>query len=191
VAKEHGGKVLGQDVAAEEWAERYYPMRIKKIGPSALVGEFYIPLAGFAACFKAIQSALPKDLLGLEAFAVRDGHLAVLVYILDNAGDLLYPLRMGKAMIPLRIAQRHGGSVYASGMWFAAERKKLFGKDKYTSVAQLKKRLDKHELLNPGKTSGPSFPFLPFLSLSLLIVYGTALIAPLSARLPYKRSKAF
>ena len=191
LAKAHGGRMLDQGVAAREWTERFYPMRIKKIGPSVLVGEFYVPLTGFAACIKAIQSALPKDLLGMEGFAVRNGRLAVLVYILDDAGALLYPLRMGKAMIPLGIAKRHGGSIYASGMWFAAERKKLFGTDKFNAVARLKRRLDKDELLNPGKTSGPSFPFLPFLSLSRLIVVGTAMIAPLSARLPYKRSKTF
>jgi FAD/FMN-containing dehydrogenase len=191
LAQAHGGRVLGQAVASREWAERFYPMRIKKIGPSVLVGEFYIPLSGFAACIKAVQAALPRDVLGLEAFAVRNGSLAVLVYMLDDAGALLYPLRMGKAMIPLRLAQRHGGRVYASGMWFAAERRKLFGPDKFTAVARLKKRLDPHDLLNPGKTGGPGFPFLPFLSLSRLIVIGTAMIAPLSARLPYKRSKTF
>jgi hypothetical protein len=50
--------------------------------------------------------------------------------------------------------------------------------------------VDPRHLLNPGKSSGPRFPFLPFLNLSRLILIGTALMAPISAKLPYKRPKA-
>jgi len=187
LAEAHGGALLPEEVAVAEWNDRYYPMRIKKIGPAALVGEFVIPLSGFAACCREIQAAMPRDQLGLEAFAVRGGRLAVLNYILDDAGTLLFPLRMGKAMIPMRIAARHGGSAYATGMWFNALARKLFGSNKYEQVRRLKSSLDGRGLLNPGSLDGPGLPFLPFVSLSRCILFGTACIAPLSARLSSKR----
>ncbi len=190
LAAVHGGELIGRDIAAAEWAGRFYPMRIKKVGPSVLAGEFYIPLDGFAACWRDMQAALPKDELGLEAIAVRGGRLAVLVYILDDAGALLYPLRMAKALIPLRIAARHGGTAYASGMWFSALARKLFGPEKYNKVKHLKDRLDGRDLLNPGTIDGPRLPFLPFVSLSRCILAGTACIAPLAARLSYKHRNA-
>jgi FAD/FMN-containing dehydrogenase len=190
VAEAQGGLLLAPEVAASEWDRRFYPMRIKKIGPSVLVAEFYIPQQRFEACWESLKAKLPRDVLGLEAFAVRGGSMAVLVYVLDNAGDLLYPLRMGKAMIPLRIAQRLGGSIYTPGMWFATCSRKFFGHAKYDAVMRFKKRVDPNGLLNPGKIRGPGLPFLPMVNLSSLIFYGTALIESLSSRLPYKRSRA-
>lgn len=190
LAAAQGGRLLGGEVAAAEWAGRFYPMRIKKVGPSALTGEFYIPLDRFAACWKDILAALPKDKIGLEAVAVRDGRLAVLVYILDDARASLYSLRMAKAMIPHRIAIRHGGTAYASGMWLSALARTLFGPGKYIRVKQLKKRLDARGLLNPGTIDGPGVPYLPFVNLSRCIFSGAACIAPLAARLSSKRRGA-
>ncbi len=185
-----GGDLLDAATATAEWAGRYYPMRIKKAGPSALVGEYYIPFDGFAATYEAMRTALPGDAFGLEAFAVRGGRLAVLVYILDDAGSLLYPLRMAKAMIPMRLAARHGGVPYATGMWFSALAKTVYGPDKHDRVMGLKTALDSRDLLNPGKLAGPRLPFLPFVSLSSCILGATACLAPLASRLPYKRRRA-
>lgn len=184
LAAQCGGRLLDAATAAAEWAGRFYPMRIRKIGPSALVGEYYVPVSAFADTFAAMQKALRRDAFGLEAFAVRGGRLAVLVYILDDAAALLYPLRMAKAMVPMRLAARHGGSPYATGMWFSALGKAVFGADKHARVRRLKVELDTRELLNPGKLSGPWLPFLPFISLSRCILGATACLAPLAARLP-------
>ncbi|MEA4857133.1 FAD-binding oxidoreductase [Solidesulfovibrio sp.] len=190
LASDCGGEVLDDAVAAQEWEGRYYPMRIKKIGPSALVGEFFIPFEGFAATSADLTAALPDDAFGLEAFAVRGGKLAVLVYILDDAKALLYPLRMAKAMIPLRLAARHGGAPYATGMWFSALAKGIYGPDKYERIARLKTARDSRDLLNPGSIGGPWLPFLPIISLSRCILWGTACLAPLAARLSYTRRRA-
>lgn len=184
-----GGELLAEAVAATEWEGRYYPMRIKKIGPSALVGEFFVPFSGFAATAAALTAALARDGFGLEAFAVCGGKLAVLVYILDDAKALLYPLRMAKAMIPLRLASRHGGTPYATGMWFSALARTIYGPEKFAQVKRLKTRQDTRDLLNPGTISGPWLPFLPLISLSRCILWGTACLAPLAARLAYTRRR--
>ena len=185
-----GGDLLDDAVATQEWKGRFYPMRIKKIGPSALVGEFFIPFEGFAATAADLTAALPGDAFGLEAFAVRGGKLAVLVYILDDAKSLLYPLRMAKAMIPLRLAARHGGAPYAAGMWFSALASTLYGREKLAQVKRLKTRQDTRDLLNPGTVGGLWLPFLPFISLSRCILWATSCLAPLAARLSSPRRSA-
>ena len=184
LAAQCGGRLLDAATAAAEWAGRFYPMRIRKVGPSALVGEYYVPLSAFAATCAALQNALRRDACGLEAFAVRGGRLAVLVYILDDAASLLYPLRMAKAMLPMCLAARHGGGPYATGMWFSALAKAVFGADKFARVRRMKASLDTRDLLNPGTLSGPRLPFLPLVSLSRCILAATACLAPLAARLP-------
>lgn len=185
-----GGDLLGAATARAEWAGRYYPMRIKKAGPSVLVGEYVIPVEGFAATDAAMRAALAGDAFGLEAFAVRGGRLAVLVYILDDAGSPLYPLRMAKAMIPMRLAARHGGTPYATGMWFSALARAVYGPDKHDRVLRLKAALDARDLLNPGKLAGPWLPLLPFVNLSRCLLMATACLAPLASRLPSKRRRA-
>jgi len=182
------GRLLHEAEARTEWNGRYYPMRIKKHGPSVLVGEFFIPFAGFAAAYKDIQNILPRDSFGIEAFAVKDGRFAVLVYMLDDAKALLYPVRMIKAMIPLRIAERHGGSAYATGMWFAAMADSVYGREKLRRVMRMKKEADPRDLLNPGKIGGPRLPFLSCINLSRCIVWATCLAAPLASRLTYKKT---
>ena len=182
------GRLLGEAVAEAEWNGRYYPMRIKKQGPSILVGEFFIPFDGFAATYEDLQKALPRDKFGIEAFAVKDRRLAVLVCLLDDAKSLLYPVRMVKAMLPLRIAERHGGSAYATGMWFAALASSVYGPEKLRRVTLMKKDTDPHKILNPGKISGPRLPFLPFINLSRCIILATYLAAPLASRLTYKKT---
>ena len=187
LAARFGGRLLADEIAEKEWNNRYYPMRIKKSGPSVLVGEFVIPRDAFPTCWDRIRARLPKDELALEAFAVKDGTLAVLVYMLDDASSLLYALRMAKAMIPLRTALRAGGNGYATGMWFAALGRRIHGADKHQMLRRLKTERDPKDLLNSGKTNGPGLRFLPWLNLSRLILFGTALIAPLAARLSYRK----
>ena len=180
------GRLLDEAVAGAEWKGRYYPMRIKKHGPSILVGELFIPFDGFAAAYEDLRKALPHDQLGIEAFAVKDRRLAVLVYLLDDAKSLLYPVRMIKAMIPLRIAQRHGGSAYATGMWFSAMAGSVYGPEKLRRVTLMKKETDPRNILNPGKIDGPKLRFLPFINLSRCIMLAAYLAAPLASRLTYK-----
>jgi FAD/FMN-containing dehydrogenase len=185
-ASRHGGRPVDERVARHDWEGRFYPMRIKKNGPSMLVGEVYLPEGAFPAAWREIEAALPGP-LGLEAVATADGRLAMLIYIPDNAKSLLYPLRMPKAMIPLAVARRFGGSVYSPGLWFARHSKELFGPAKYRAVMELKKRLDPFNLLNPGKITGANVLGLPGVEISSLIGLAGILAAPLSRRLPYQR----
>ncbi|MDR2161285.1 MAG: FAD-binding oxidoreductase [Desulfovibrio sp.] len=177
-----GGSLLDEAVGRATWADRYYPMRLKKAGPSLLAGESVIPFDGFAGAWEDLRKTLGADGFGLEAHAVRGRRLAVLTYCLDNARDFLYPLRLAKALIPLRVAARHGGGPYASGMWLAALARSLYGKEKYRRALAFKRRTDDGDLLNPGTLEGPRLPFTPF-NLSRCLLAGARIAAPVAARL--------
>jgi FAD/FMN-containing dehydrogenase len=71
VALAHGGEVLVDEIAHHSWNDRFYPMRIKKLGPSVLVGEFYLPLDNLSSVVEEIQADLKKDLLGMEIFVLK------------------------------------------------------------------------------------------------------------------------
>jgi len=182
--------MLSEKIAQAEWRGRYYPMRIKRLGPSTAVGEFYVPFDRFASWWRDACRMLPKDRLAIEAIAAKGGRIAVLAYLLDDARSLLYPLRMSKAMAPLRAALRNNGAIYAPGMWFARHSKTFLGTDKYSRVFSMKRALDPKGILNPGKIKGPRLFSIPGLDLSSLIYHGSNLLGPLSSRLTYKGRRA-
>lgn len=181
------GRLLPDDVAAHEWAGRFYPMRMKKMGPALLVGEFYLPRERFAQAWQRIERALARDRFGLEAFGVQDGRLAVLIYVVDQGPDLLFPVRMSKVTLPISIAKQLGGSLYAPGLWFGAEARRFLGSAKHDAWRAEKDRLDPSRLLNPGKLERVLPRWFPAISLSWAIGVGSALAAPLGRLLPSRR----
>jgi FAD/FMN-containing dehydrogenase len=188
-AKMCNGRVLSEDQAHAEWRARFYPMRIKKLGPSLVVSEFVLPEGNFAACWKDIETDLPNDVLGLEACVVRNGRMVMLVYLLDNAATLFYPLRMAKATRPVGIARTYGGAFYATGFWLAFAAPEVLGKEKLRAVQDMKRRVDPQNLLNPGKVLGTHRGLFPYLDLSWVLNIGARLISPLSRHLGYNRTR--
>ncbi|QXE92652.1 FAD-binding oxidoreductase [Geomonas subterranea] len=186
LTKMHKGEQFSEQVAREEWGDRFYPMRIKKVGPTVLVGEFYLPVDNFAAAWEEIAGDLSRDCIGMEALAISKSELTVLVYLPECSKDLLYPVRMAKAVRPAAIARRHGGRPYTAGMWFAAESKEVLGKAKYAGYRRLKKELDPENLLNPGKIVAPGMRWLPILNLGTVVHLGSALASPFARFLSYR-----
>ncbi|MEI7706477.1 MAG: FAD-binding oxidoreductase, partial [Deltaproteobacteria bacterium] len=180
VAAAVGGTVLPEEVARREWEDRFYPMRIKKLGPALLVGEFYVPAAAFAEACRRIESALSGDLVGIEATAVRGDRMAVLAYLVDPGAGLLFPLRMAKALLPMRIARRLGGSAYAPGLWLASETERCLGSEKFAAYRRKKVQMDPGGLLNPGKLQVTRPRWFPAASLSWAIGIGSTLAGPIS-----------
>ncbi len=175
-----GATMLDDAVAAHEWEHRFHPMRIKRGGPSLLTGEFTISCSRFGRLWKWVRRLLPRDRPGLEAFAMRGGRMAVLVYQLDSAKDFLSLFRMGKAMVPLHVATMLGGAVYSPGLWFCGRAKDVLGAGRLARLRELKRRVDPEGLMNTGKICGAGRGHLPYHLLSRLIWIGTLLSAPLS-----------
>lgn len=90
-------KLLEQAVADEEWEERFYPMRLKRGGPSLLCGEYVVPRSLFGPCWKKITGRMPRDIVGLEAFADNQNQMSTLVYVLDSSEDFSLPLPYGQS----------------------------------------------------------------------------------------------
>lgn len=177
---------LSDEIAAEEWEMRFYPMRIKRNGPALLVGEYCIDARHFAAVAETITKKLSKDVVGFEAFVNWDMKLSVLIYIQDSSEDLLSLFRMGKAMVPLHVASSYGGTVYATGLWFNSRTASVLGPARMRALRKKKCALDPRNLMNSGKCCGGFSGFWPFALLSWGIWIGTKLMAPISSLLRAK-----
>ena len=164
-------------------------MRIKKLGPDLVVSEFYLPEDRFADAWNEIERDLSADLVGMEAVAVSGNRIAVLTYILDNAEEFLYHLRVSKSVRAIQIAKRFGGSIYSAGLWFAISSKDVLGDEKYDRVMKIKKEIDSGNLLNPGKITAPKVKWLPFIDVCTFMTIGSQIVLPLGKILTYKRPK--
>ena len=49
ITAEMKGTVYDQHVADHEWEDRFYPMKIKKLGPTLVVGQAFAPLESLEA----------------------------------------------------------------------------------------------------------------------------------------------
>lgn len=186
-AKECGGSLLDDHIAQEEWKGRFYPMRIKKIGPDMVVSEFYLPQESLAKVWNLMKKDLPNDTLGMEAVVADKGRIAVLVYIPDDSKEFLYQVRVSKSMRMLNIALANGGAVYSAGMWFASSARDVLGGERYDKVMGIKKEMDPNWLINPGKIIPPNVKWLPVLNVCSFMTIGSYMMMPLGKMLTYKR----
>ncbi|MDO5536227.1 MAG: FAD-binding oxidoreductase [Desulfovibrionaceae bacterium] len=180
LALRHGARLLPDETAGHEWAERFHPMRIKRGGPALLCGEISLPAKNFDRLQALATRLLGRDRIGFEAFCGRGGEMAVLVYIPDSNRDALSLFRMGKAMVPLHLARPLGGRVYSAGLWFNCQSARVFGREHYRRLLKKKRLDDPRNLMNPGKICGAGRHFAFCRALSLGIWFGTLCALPLS-----------
>jgi len=151
---DRGGSLRPREEAEFEWSERFYPLRIKKLGPTVLTSDVLVPSNRL---IEMIQYAWQ---LGCDAsvdveieniWISPDQVLFFPLFLSDERRTFRYLSHSAitKKLIDRAIAM--GGRSYGYGVWnsfhFAASeptRRKEF--------AKLKTLLDPNGVLNPGKT---------------------------------------
>src|ERR1051325_6108173 len=68
-----GGEMADDKLAADEWAARFYPIRAKRLGPSLVAGETFVPVARLAAYIKDLYAKVAVKELSIEAHVTDDG----------------------------------------------------------------------------------------------------------------------
>lgn len=148
-----GGESLNDEQAQHEWEERFYPMRMKKFGPSLVPSEVILPVSGFTETFAALEKRY-KD-IALEGFCVGPDHVVLLTFLLADERDLAFPMVYASTLVVLEEAKRFGGETYALGIYLADEAEGFLGKEMLNKIKALKDIEDPKRLFNPGKALPP------------------------------------
>lgn len=152
VAAKHNGR-LHLD-AQEAWEGRYLPLRIKKLGPSVVTGEVYVPTSRMFEYLEVIYKKLKGETFGVEATLANDEEVAVRIYVLVDERDVGGMNYMSSWSIPikmLKIARKFGGRTYQTGLFLGKEAQNYFGRERLKRIFAFKRSVDPEAMMNPGK----------------------------------------
>jgi FAD/FMN-containing dehydrogenase/NAD-dependent dihydropyrimidine dehydrogenase PreA subunit len=196
-----GGEIADEKAAADEWAARFYPIRAKKLGPSLVAGEVFVPLARLAEYVDTLRRKVSVKDLSVEAHVTDDGRAYLFVFTLDDERRPNYPLGWGTSAWILSLAKRMGGKAYASGVWLQWESKNVYGDVRYRKLKAYKTQADFRCLMNPGMVFPypapvPEFVWkmpvkgpIPAPSLGFQLAAGNPLLQYLGGAMKYRRHK--
>ncbi|MGB0651890.1 MAG: FAD-binding protein [Thermoplasmatota archaeon] len=196
-----GGQLLDDKAAAKEWDERFYPIKAKRLGPSIVAGEVFVPADKVAAYLKRLHAKVAVAELAVEGHWTDDGRVYFFIYTLDDERRPNYPLGWGTSAWILSTAKKFGGTAYQSGVWLQWESKSLFGATRYKKLKDFKSQTDARNLLNPGmvfplpapipefvhraKVAGPT----PAPSLGFQLAAGNPMLQMAGGMFKYRRHK--
>ena len=169
IAGKYGGNVHDAHSALHHWDERFYPMRVKKKGPSLLAAEFIIPSDSLEKVINETNSLFKKrniEVMTEVHIIAPKKALVMATYLTDERKTEKYIEHLLIIDSALKIAFKHGGMPYGTGIWNAIYINKRFSSKELEALKALKKKLDPNSILNPGKffefrtKFGPVLPFL-------------------------------
>jgi len=152
---ETGTHELDSERAREEWEERFYPMRIKRAGPTLLAGEILVPVQNVHSVINDLWR-LGKNFklkMGIEGVYVSKGSCVLMPMILaDERKGLKYLSTMPLAKEITEIGLRSGGKPFGGfGIWNSFYLKKVYNNPEIKKIKERKKKLDPDDVMNPGK----------------------------------------
>ncbi len=154
-----GGHTLGNEVAEHEWENRFKVMLIKRLGPSLVPSEVVVPLSALGEAVEEIEHAVKQPLVK-EGIIVQNGaggkpEAVILGFIPSDQRKLSFNVVFGLVLTIIRIAKRHGGRAYSTGLHLAGEARRILGEERVRRLKAFKAQFDPRSVMNPGKVSTP------------------------------------
>ncbi|MFX0107887.1 MAG: NADH-quinone oxidoreductase subunit NuoB [Candidatus Hodarchaeota archaeon] len=160
VTEEHRGFIYDEMIAEHEWHDRFYPMRVKKAGPTLVVGQAFAPLENLTAVLDDWQFEQASAQAGLDGYVNSPKGVTIMGYFLEDERRRFFMLSWSQSFVVFKIAQRHGGHPHSTGIWFANYANVYFGKRRLSKIRAAKNKWDREEISNPGKIFAYWLPFI-------------------------------
>ncbi len=155
------GEILSGRIAHHEWQHRFKLMIVKRLGPSLVPAEVIVPLESLGAVMSEIENKVHQPVVK-EGVIIKRGEggrpeVVILGFIPSDQRRLSYNFVFGLVMTIMKIAEKHGGRPYATGLYFASRAREILGHERFKRARRFKKEVDPKGLLNPRKvfSNGP------------------------------------
>ncbi len=148
-------ELLSDRIAEHEWQNRFKIMLVKRLGPSLVPAEVVIPLSELGNVMTEIEDKVAQPVVK-EGLVIREGsngkpEVVILGFIPSDQRRFDYNFVFGLSLTIMKIAEKHDGRPYSTGLYFARKAKKVMGKDIFTRLKDFKIKVDPKSILNPGK----------------------------------------
>jgi Fe-S oxidoreductase/FAD/FMN-containing dehydrogenase len=152
-------EILPERIAHHEWENRFKLMIVKRLGPSLVPAEIIVPLDRLGDVMAAIEDKVNQPVVK-EGVIVRSGRggkpeVVILGFIPSDQRKFSYNFVFGLSLTIVKIAEKFGGRVYATGLYFTKKADSVLGADRVRSIREFKKKTDPKGLLNPRKVIHP------------------------------------
>ena len=172
------GTIESEEISHHEWDERFYPLRMKRLGPSIAPSEVYVPLNKMIDFMDHCDKHFKGERMAMEGAVNHLNEVAVLAWFLDDERRrILFLFGWYRSLDVINLGIKNGGRPYSIGMWNVALARSYYGKEEYTKIAKLKHKTDSKSYLNSHKV----FPGPLYLStrLGFLIMLAAAIAVPI------------
>ncbi len=155
------GELLSNEIAEHEWKNRFKLMLVKRLGPSLVPAEVVIPLSALGDVMEEIEDKVNQPLVK-EGVVIRRGasgqpEVVILGFLPSDERKFAYNLVFGLILTVIRIAEKHGGRAFATGIYLGKKAPMILGKDRVEQLKTLKAQIDPKSIMNPGKVIADGF----------------------------------
>ncbi|MEE9151877.1 MAG: FAD-binding oxidoreductase [Thermoplasmata archaeon] len=155
IVKKRKGEKQNAEVAKHEWHERFFELRTKRAGPSAVLGEVYVPISEMGSMVEATYKLISRmKLRAAITGMVGDRNTVIFMpYYLSDERKMIRSLISLSFVKKLGdIAFLHGGRPAGLGLFFPGNLKKMYGPG-WNTMCDIKASMDPYDIMNPGKTT--------------------------------------
>jgi Fe-S oxidoreductase/FAD/FMN-containing dehydrogenase len=151
-------EILSERIAGHEWKNRFKLMVVKRLGPSLVPAEVVIPLTSLGDVMDEIERKIDQPIVK-EGVVIRKGadgapEVVILGFIPSNQKTFGYNFVFSLALTLMKIARKHGGRPYSTGLYFARMAPRVLGKERARRLARFKRKVDRKGVMNPDKVIG-------------------------------------
>ncbi len=160
IIKRCEGEILSQEIADHEWENRFKLMVVKRLGPSLVPAEVVVPLDKLGDVMEEIEDKVNQPVVK-EGVIIKKGidgepEVVILGFIPSDQRKFSYNFVFGLVLTIMKIAKKHGGRPYSTGLYFTSKIESIMGKDRAKRLKSHKRKIDPKKILNPDKVVGGS-----------------------------------
>ncbi len=148
-------EILSERIAEHEWHNRFKLMIVKRLGPSLVPAEIVVPLSSLGDVMAEIENKVDQPVVkeGVIIQKSNNGQAEVVIlgFIPSDQRKFGYNFVFPLSLTIMKIAEKHGGRPYATGLYFAKKASAILGAERANRVKSFKQQVDPRGILNPGK----------------------------------------